>query len=267
MTDPAVSLWPNTRKLAVAMFSMPAGIGLLDKYDDRLGLSDLLKRIVENYEVVITLLWRWIGRLVPLPPDFDILFWSFFLLILTPVLIEMLRNHATGQTWQWGLPRFWGIASSVAFLGYAVTFGTTAELGLALVDLAVFMLIFIPGITIIAVLAGAFWGTEKEPAPKWLKWTLSVALFLGFMMLSRFSGDLSSWLFSGLYDRLGLVPSGGVRGLAVLASLALAAVFAFGNLRSPAYVFFWALGLWFLDTLALRILPAVNEALDGAIPS
>ena len=53
-----------------------------------------------------------------------------------------------------------------------------------------------------------------------------------------------------------------MRGIALFATLCIAAVFAFGNLRTPAYVFFWFLGIIALDRAATEVVPSINDNLD-----
>ena len=256
--------WDNLKTLGVVMFSVPAAVGLLDKYDEALGLSELLKQVVRNYRAVTEVIWAQIGRIVTLPPDFDVAFWSFFVLILTPVIAEATRNGLSGRKMAWGRPRFWGWASAIAFLGYAVAFALTAELGLALMDFFFFLAVFFPLMTILAVVVPA--GLIRKDSSDRRRTAAWVLVFLFGLGVVWVAGRLGDWLFAGLYARLDILPASGPRDFAIFVSLVMAVVFACGNLRAPAYVFFWALGLWMLDTLSSDLLPAVRAVLDTALP-
>lgn len=270
--DPKAAAKPETRptlvgnlkKLAATSFAMPAAIGLLDKYEKDLQLSALLKRIIRNYEAVITALWDWLKSVLPLPPDIDIRFWTFFVLIMMPALVEYLRHRWTGRKISFGRPGFWGVASSIAFIGYCITFSTGGELVAGLIDYTLFMLALIVFAIVTVLVTDPIEKRVKTSdlsekvrgALFWIGFLAAIALFVLFV---RFAADPVAAI---AYRYFEVGPQSGLRANAVLASLALAGVFAFGNLRTPAYVFFWFFGIIAIDRGATEYIPSINETLD-----
>ncbi len=258
------TLLSNLKRLGAATFTMPPALGLLDKYEENLQLSDLIKRIVRNYEAVIEALWAWAKSVLPLPPDLDIRFWTFFILILTPALAEYLRHRYTGRKITFGKPGFWGIASSIAFIGYCVAFSTGGEMVAALIDYTLFLLVLIVLAIVIALLSDPISARLKrfklskraQEAIFWIGFLGSTAIFV---LILRVTAEPVAAI---AYDFFGVPAQNGLRANAVLASLALAGVFAFGNLRTPAYVFFWLFGFILIDWAAHEFVPGLNDSLD-----
>ena len=79
--------------------------------------------------------------------------------------------------------------------------------------------------------------------------------FLGLLLLTpKVTGIVS--------DMTGIPDIHGAKGLAALASIVIAVLFAFGNLRTPAYAFFWMFGIVAIDWAATDAVPAINGWLD-----
>ncbi len=278
-TPPPGGLWPDAKKLALATFSMPAAVGILDKYEQNLGLSALLKKIVRHYDAITAAIWGRIGELIPLPPDFDVNFYSFFALILAPVAFEFLRRRVAGRRMTLSRPGFWGIASTIAFAGYCMAFSTqgivAATIAVSLVNL------FAAAVFALALLIGwlVFRHHARQPGPvaralAWLRapgrrWPGLVLAGVGIaaaIIAFLWWSDLLTAATTGLIHRtFGFVPEqGSLKAGFLFGTLILLFIILFGNLRAPAYAFFWAFGVFFIDYLATDLVPALNQAIDAA---
>jgi hypothetical protein len=104
-------------------------------------------------------------------------------------------------------------------------------------------------------------GDLNGPARPWKRRDWMIFIPFAAALLGAMAG-LTALARGPIFDWIGMPALPEYKIEALLAALFLGVVILFGNVRSRAYVFFWACGILLLDWLASVVSPGIRVWLD-----
>lgn len=244
------------KEVLAITFATPASAGVLQSLDDRIRLGEILQRVVLNYNVVVDSLWTEFTNLLPFdwPLDQKLSIFSLFITcqIMGGIILARFRSDALDSRNTWG-------SISFLFLGFFTWVfaipGNVVEAGF-LFDLLSFLII----LALLVVFLISVIPKIKNVAG------LGIVLLLSLVALALIysyrAGPIK--LINGVMGQ----PTNGslVDWRAAMEQFAFAAyivalslVCVRKNLRGPAYVGLWSIGVISINWLAIHVfLPVVG---------